>query len=63
MTVHGYNMPLLLKKVSGLAAIILGFLLTAAGYRYGTPEFTTVGTALLALGLVFLVLMIVRRNR
>ncbi len=63
MAVHSYNMPLLLKKVSGLAAIILGFLLTAAGYRYGSPEFTTVGIAILALGLVSLVLMIVRRNQ
>lgn len=53
----------LIKKVGGLVAIVLGFLLTAAGYRYGSSEYTTIGIALLAVGLVLLVLQIVRRNQ
>ncbi|RCW82395.1 hypothetical protein [Phyllobacterium bourgognense] len=63
MAASSYNVSPLMKKVIGLAAIVLGFLLTATGYRYGSPEFTTVGIAMLALGLVLLVLMIVRRNQ
>ncbi|MRG57649.1 hypothetical protein SAMN05428967_3850 [Phyllobacterium sp. YR620] len=53
----------LFKKLGGLIAIILGFLITASGYRYGSTEFLTIGIAFIALGIILLVLMIVRRNQ
>lgn len=53
----------LFKKLGGLFALILGFPLAAAGYRYGSTEYLTMGIALTALGLVLIVLMIARRNR
>lgn len=63
MAVNGDSPMPLLKKLGGLIAIILGFLITASGYRYGSTEFLTLGIAFIALGLVLLVLMIARRNR
>jgi hypothetical protein len=63
MAKNGDNPISLFKKLGGLIAIILGFLLAAAGYRYGSTEYLTMGIALIALGLVLIVLMIVRRNR
>ncbi|PSH57469.1 hypothetical protein [Phyllobacterium sophorae] len=63
MAKNGPNPISLFKKLGGLIAIILGFLLTAAGYRYGSTEYLTTGIALIALGLVLIVRMIVRRNR
>jgi Na+/melibiose symporter-like transporter len=53
----------LFKKLGGLIAIILGFLLAAVGYRDGSTEYLTLGIVLIAIGLVLIVLMIVRRNQ
>jgi hypothetical protein len=63
MAVNGDNPISLFKKLSGLIVIILGFLVTASGYRYGSTEYLTLGIALIAIGLVLLVLVIVRRNQ
>ena len=63
MATHTAGLPLLLKKLGGLIALILGFLLVASGYRYGSAEFTSVGVALLVLGVVLIAFMIARRNR
>lgn len=63
MAVSGDQPVSLLKKLSGLIVILLGFLLTASGYRSGSTEYLTLGIALIAIGLVLLVLMIIRRNQ
>ncbi len=54
---------LLIKKLGGLVALILGFLIAASGYRYGYPGLVAVGIAFVVVGLVLLVLKIVRRNQ
>jgi hypothetical protein len=54
---------LLVKKLGGLVAIIIGCLLTAIGMAYESAGTTTVGVALLVLGAVLLVLKIMRRNQ
>ena len=63
MAVSGDQPVSLLKKLSGLIVILLGFLLTASGYSSGSTEYLTLGIALIAIGLVLLVLMIIRRNQ
>jgi hypothetical protein len=54
---------LLVKKLGGLFAIILGCLLTAVGVTFESSGTTVVGVLLLALGAVLLVLKIIRRNQ
>jgi hypothetical protein len=54
---------LLVKKLGGLIAIIIGCLLTAIGVAYESASTTTVGVAFLVLGAVLLVLKIIRRNQ
>jgi uncharacterized membrane protein len=54
---------LLVKKLGGLIAIIIGCLLTAIGAAYESASTTTVGVAFLVLGAVLLVLKIIRRNQ
>ena len=54
---------LLVKKLGGLIAIILGCLLTAVGVTFESSGTTVVGVLLLALGAVLLVLKIIRRNQ
>jgi hypothetical protein len=54
---------LLVKKLGGLIAIILGCLLTAVGVTFESSGTTIVGVLLLALGAVLLVLKIIRRNQ
>lgn len=52
-----------MNKLIALAAIILGFLVTAAGYRYSAPGYYAGGIALVLMGLIFLVSKIARRNQ
>lgn len=54
---------LLVKKLGGLLAIILGCLLTAVGVTFESHGTTFIGVLLLALGAVLLVLKIIRRNQ
>jgi hypothetical protein len=54
---------LLVKKLGGLIAIILGCLLTAVGVTFESGGTTFVGVLLLVLGAGLLVLKIVRRNQ
>jgi len=51
------------SKLSGLFLIVLGFLLAAAGYRYGQAWYLGVGAVFLVLGLVLLMRKIINRNR
>ncbi len=52
-----------MNKLIGLAAIILGFLVIAAGYRYTAPGYYAGGIVLLVLGVIFLISKIFRRNQ
>ena len=53
---------LLVKKLGGLFAIIVGCLLTAVGVTFEYSGTTFIGVLLLVIGAVLLVLKIVRRN-
>lgn len=53
---------LLIKKLGGLCAIIVGCLLTAVGVTFESGDTTFVGVLFLILGAGLLVLKIVRRN-
>jgi hypothetical protein len=53
---------LLIKKLGGLFAIIIGCLLTAVGVTFESGSTTFVGVLLLVIGAVLLVLKIIRRN-
>lgn len=59
---HG-KLPLGVQKLVALAVMILGFLILAAGYRYGSFTTAVGGGLLVAIGLVMLALKIARRNR
>ncbi|WGR91659.1 hypothetical protein MTX26_14670 [Bradyrhizobium sp. ISRA443] len=54
---------LLLKKLGGLVAIILGCLLTAVGATFESAGTFVIGLLLLVLGAILLTLKIVRRNQ
>ena len=53
---------LLVKKLGGLIAIIIGCLLTAVGVTFESSGTTFVGVLFLVAGAVLLVLKIIRRN-
>ncbi|MCP3384166.1 MULTISPECIES: hypothetical protein [unclassified Bradyrhizobium] len=53
---------LLIKKLGGLFAIIIGCLLTAVGVTFESGGTTFIGVLLLVIGAVLLVLKIIRRN-
>lgn len=63
MAVQGERLHPMLNKIVGLAAIILGFLMMASGYRYGSTGTLITGIVILIAGLVLLVLKIARRNQ
>lgn len=54
---------LLAKKIGGLSLVILGFLTIATGINLSSPILIVLGTLILAAGVAFLVLKIVRRNQ
>ncbi|QOZ38015.1 hypothetical protein XH92_20970 [Bradyrhizobium sp. CCBAU 53421] len=54
---------LLVKKLGGLLAIVLGCLLTAVGVTFESTSTSVVGVLLLVLGAVLLTLKIMRRNQ
>lgn len=62
MAVSGERTHPLISKLGALVAIIFGFLLTAEGYRSGSTWLILAGVAILALGVIALVMKIVRRN-
>ena len=64
MTTYVNDKPILLvKKLGGVLALALGFLLTATGLRGGYHGLTVIGALLLVTGAVLLVLKIIRRNQ
>jgi hypothetical protein len=54
---------LLIKKLVGLILIVLGCLLIATGFNWGTTVQIVFGVLLLAAGVTLLVLKIARRNQ
>jgi hypothetical protein len=63
MAAYGEMRGPFINKLAGLVLIVLGFLLTAAGYRYGQAWYIGTGIVLLALGLVLAVRKIIQRNQ
>jgi drug/metabolite transporter (DMT)-like permease len=59
----GQGPVLLMKKLGGMFALVLGAVLTAAGYAAESTETTIVGVVLLVVGAILLALKIVRRNQ
>jgi hypothetical protein len=58
----GEGYVFLAKKLYGLLLIILGFVLTAAGFESNAPGLTALGILSLIAGAILLVLKIIRRN-
>jgi hypothetical protein len=54
---------LLIKKLGGMALLIIGCALTATGFSTGYPGLGMIGIVLIAAGLLLLVLKIMRRNQ
>jgi hypothetical protein len=53
----------LVNKLTAIVFIVLGFLILASGYRYGSPSSLIGGCVLLVIGVILLCLKIARRNR
>ncbi|WP_245417544.1 LPXTG cell wall anchor domain-containing protein [Aminobacter sp. AP02] len=52
-----------MNKLTGLIAIIIGFLVAAEGYRSGSSWLIILGIVVLAVGLGLLLAKIARRNQ
>ena len=53
---------LLVNKLTAIVFVVVGFLILASGYRYGSPSTLVGGCLILAIGVILLVLKIARRN-
>jgi hypothetical protein len=62
MAVEGLS-SLLVNKLTAVGLLVVGFLILASGYRYGSLWTMLGGCLLLAIGIVLLVLKIARRNQ
>lgn len=51
------------NKLVAIGLIVIGFLVFASGYRYGSSSSVTFGCLLFAVGVILLILKIVRRNK
>ncbi len=54
---------MLVSKVSGIVLIVIGFLLTAEGFREGATGYQVSGAVLVLIGIVVLIAKIARRNQ
>ena len=54
---------LLVNKLLAIVLIILGFLILASGYRYGSPSSLIGGCLILVIGVILVIVKIARRNR
>lgn len=63
MAIADDKSALLVKKLGGLALVILGLVVGGFGFSTGVTWVATVGVVLLLAGIVLLVLKIVRRNQ
>lgn len=59
----GQGPVLLMKKLGGMFALVLGAILTAYGYSIESTATTVVGVVLLVVGAIVLALKIIRRNQ
>ncbi|WP_033053630.1 hypothetical protein [Sinorhizobium meliloti] len=62
MTGYGENFNLMKMKLIGFGSIIIGFLVAASGYRYGSLGIGLAGVGLLIIGIAFIVGHVLRRN-
>lgn len=56
------NLNVMRMKLIGFASIIIGFLVVASGYRYGSFWFGFAGVVLLLIGIAFVIGHVLRRN-
>jgi hypothetical protein len=56
------SQSLLVNKVTAMVFVVVGFLVLASGYRYGSPSSLAGGCLVLAIGVILLVLTVLRRN-
>lgn len=54
---------LLVNKMTAIVLVVIGFLILASGYRYGSPSSLVGGCILLAIGVILLITTVIRRNR
>lgn len=59
----GTTNALLANKLIAIGLLVIGFLILASGYRYGSPSSIMVGCLLLAIGIILLIVKIARRNK
>ena len=62
MAGYGENFNLMKRKLIGFASIIMGFLLAASGYRYGSFGIGLAGVVLLLIGIASIAGHVLRRN-
>ncbi|TPM43490.1 hypothetical protein FJ951_21860 [Mesorhizobium sp. B2-2-3] len=60
---EGNTKALLANKLIAIGLLLIGFLIFASGYRYGSPSSIMVGCLLFAIGIILLVIKIARRNK
>ncbi|MGS1097119.1 hypothetical protein ACVCNR_21460 (plasmid) [Aquamicrobium terrae] len=53
----------LINKVIAIVLVVIGFLILASGYRYGSPSSLVGGCIVLVIGVVLLIATVIRRNR
>ncbi len=54
---------LLVNKMTAIVLVVIGFLILASGYRYGSPSSLVGGCIVLAIGVILLITTVIRRNR
>lgn len=54
---------LLINKMTAIVLVVIGFLILASGYRYGSPSSLVGGCIVLAIGVILLITTVIRRNR
>jgi len=53
---------LLVNKLTAIGFLVVGFLILASGYRYGSTSTLLGGCLILIIGVILLILKIARRN-
>ena len=54
---------LLINKMTAIVLVVIGFLILASGYRYGSPSSLVGGCIVLAIGVILLITTVIRRTR
>ncbi|WEX86559.1 hypothetical protein PZN02_002858 [Sinorhizobium garamanticum] len=63
MALEDEKSNLFIGKVGGLVFVVIGFLLAASGYRYGSAGYMVAGIVFIAIGIMLLTGKVLRRNQ